>query len=457
MPSHDHDHGHDHGHAHPRSHGEPEPASALPQDAASENLARALRLAFMALSAIMALVLVLFAFSGMTTIQAGQKGIVTIFGRKVAVVEPGLHYTWPFPVGQIEPVDVRKQVLTIDRFWMGETPQDRLKIDLSTRTPSSGGLRPGWDGALLTGDAYLVHLKLECDYEVEDVFAFRSGLEDPRDGIEAAVCRAAIQAAARRTAEGLVLDDEDQRLFAQDVQISANDALHRMQAGVRVSQIRLGGQAGGKPTWPLRVLSDARAAQMAAQQERDARQRAVQEATALLSDAVGPEFRRLVGEPWEEPRGALSPGADPNDYDLIGQYERVRGEANGSPRRAEEILARIDERLLSLSAQGQVTAILSAASTYRDARRGAVIARAGTLQKLLANYDQSPDFFLQRFWMEAKQEMLQSPGVVKWFITPGEGKTLLQINTPPEILKSIQQWYLRSFAPGSSTPGPINQ
>jgi hypothetical protein len=203
------------------------------------------------------------------------------------------------------------------------------------------------------------------------------------------------------------------------------------------------------------VLADAQAAQNAAQQERTARQKAVGDATKFLQDAVGPAYRRLVGEPWAE-GGAASTTTEPaSEYDLIGQYEAARKEPNAPKARSEAILAKIDEILLSLSAQGQVTSILREATTYKDSQRSAIIARANYLEGLLADYSKAPDFFLQRLWTEAREEILQAPTVVKWFLTPGEGKTLLQINTPPDITKEIERARLQAPGAGPArTPPP---
>jgi hypothetical protein len=161
MSDHDHDPSHDahagHGHSHGHSH-EPAPdvgAPLLPQDAAGASLSRALSMSFRMLTVIMFVVLVLFFFTGVTTIRPGQKGIVSVFGREVSVVGPGLHYTWPFPIGKIEVISVAKREVEMWEFWPSLSPEERDRDDLSKSTTPAEGLRPGWDGALLTGDAYL--------------------------------------------------------------------------------------------------------------------------------------------------------------------------------------------------------------------------------------------------------------------------------------------------------------
>lgn len=466
MADHEHDHAHDpgpsHGHLHHgHSHAE-EPQPAVPMDAAASSLARALQMSFRVLTLAMIVVAVLYCFTGVATVNTGEKGIVTIFGGRAEVVGPGLHYTWPFPIGHIDTVSVKDRVLEVRTFWMGETPEDKSKT-LAERTPPQGGLRPGWDGALLTGDAYVVHMKLRCTYAIEDVLAYRMGMADPNgdrrlavdpnEAVEAAVCSAAIRAAAHRTAESLVSQaaqaaGAEQESFAQEVRDAASENLRKMGAGITLRSVQV-----LEPTWPLRVLDDATAAQNAAQREEGARQAAIQGAEQFLGGVAGPNYRKLVGEPWDDGGGALPPGQDPNDYDLIGQYERARHDPAVSEAECERLLARIDAVLLSPSTTGEVAKLLSDAAAYKSAMASAVQARSDTLQRVAAGYDKAPEFFLLQKWTEAREEILQSPTIVKWYLNPGQGKTVVQINTPPEITKEIAAWLLRNPSQGQKPPG----
>ena len=75
--------------------------------------------------------------------------------------------------------------------------------------------------------------------------------------------------------------------------------------------------------------------------------------------------------------------------------------------------------------------------SYRDSLKQAVIARASRVEKLLPAYRQAPSLLLEQEWRSARARMLDSPAVVKWYLSPGSGKTVVQINTPPEIEKEL--------------------
>jgi membrane protease subunit HflK len=447
MAHHDHDHDHEHGHAHGHDHGHDhadEEAVSMPMDAASASLARALRMSFRLLTAILILVVIAFFFTGMTTINPDEMGVVTVFGRQVAVVGPGLHYTWPYPVGSIQKVSTAKKTMMID-FWPWLSPEDEVKEakgDLSLVQAQDKGLRPGIDGALLTGDAYLFHAKIQCTFVVADPAVLLSGMIEPNAAVSVAVTGAAVRAAAQRTAENLTLGKE-QGLFLIQIQKDAQECLKKMGAGVQINQIGL-----VRWSWPLRALPDFQAAQKASQHRSDTVQAAIGEAKKVVGNAAGDfSSSKLVGEPWREAEANQAPPKSGEDYDLIGQYELARGDPNVTEAQREAILARVDEILLSQSTQGEVTSILGAATRFRDAQKSAVAAQASRLEKVLAEYKKAPEFFLQRMWIEAREEILQSPTVVKWFLNPDQGKTVIMVNTPPEINKMIGQEWIKAAPP----------
>ncbi|HUT56735.1 MAG TPA: SPFH domain-containing protein [Phycisphaerae bacterium] len=409
---------------------EPPGAEAASVDTATSSMGNALRMSFRLLTVIMMVVVVLFALTGVTAVRSNEKGIKTIFGRNVGVVGPGLQYTWPFPVGKIEKIAVSEQGLTIRDFWMYEAPGDVGK-DLSERPVVGNDLRAGLDGALLTGDSYLLHARIVCSYVIKDVVAYRQNVVDPDEAITAAVCSAAIHAAATRTADGLMT--AEQGPFVQQTVSRAQEILNRLGAGVRITKLNV-----IKPTWPLRALPDYAAALQAAQRRDSMESDARGEAGKALQGAAGPNYRKLVGVPyatrpeeWRDERAKAVSG----EFDLIGEYERAR--ARKDDRQAEMLLARIDEVLERRTTQGEVTSILSAAGTYRDNLKQAVMARASRVEKLLPAYRQAPSLLLEQEWRSARARILDSPTVVKWYLSPGNGKTVVQINTPPEIEKEL--------------------
>jgi regulator of protease activity HflC (stomatin/prohibitin superfamily) len=186
----------------------PPPAVDREQEAANRSLANALRWSLRLLTAIMIVVGVMFLLSGLRTIEPQQVGVIQVFGRLVGVARQGLTFTWPYPVGEVRVVDINEKSVRIEDFWMHETAKDKA-TPLSERTAMSEGLRPGWDGALFTGDRNLLHVRLKCRYRVQDAARYLRQVQETdvreqtvlRELVRSLADRAAIHAAATRTAD----------------------------------------------------------------------------------------------------------------------------------------------------------------------------------------------------------------------------------------------------------------
>ena len=202
------DHSHFHHHHDPEDQDPRQLEQAM--DPASRHLANALRVSFRLLTVIMIIMMGVYLFTGVKFIEPHQVGIKKFFGRIDGVVDQGLAYTWPYPVGDIDIISIKTQELAIEDFWLHETPRDKTK-PLSERSAPRGGLRPGWDGALLTGDRNLLHVKLNCLYVITDPEAFKRNIPEGQDAVKpqdevirSAICQAAIHAAAQTTADSLM-------------------------------------------------------------------------------------------------------------------------------------------------------------------------------------------------------------------------------------------------------------
>lgn len=402
---HHHDDDHDHG-------------AAEAMDPAQKSMADALRVSFRLLSLFMVVLVLLFLVTGVKRIQIGKVGIKSVFGRITGLAQPGLACTWPFPVGNIEEISIAEQTIAIGDFWMNESPGDQL-VDLDKRSAPQGGLRPGWDGALVTGDTYVLHAEFECAFKVLAPLLYKKNVVDANEVIRAAVCAAAIRAAATRTADGLMSTEKAD--FKSEIQREAQKRLDAFDSGIELTAVRL-----GRVTWPLRALPEYYEAQRASQEAGQLEDIARKDAAKILRDAAGVNYRMLVGEPGQP--------ADPNE-NLIGNYDAAR--RGGDANRAADLLLEIDQTLLSEATGGEASKILSEARAYRTNTIQSVESRVDQFTKLLPEYLKAPQYMLDSLWASTREEILSSPTVVKWMIPPGK-RTVVQLNTPPELNKAIQ-------------------
>jgi len=413
-------------------------------DQASQSLADALRVSFRLLTVIMIFVVVAFFLTGLKLIEPQKVGIKKVFGKVVGTAGQGLAYTWPFPVGQIELVDTSQQSLTVDNFWIHETAKERALPPAQRKAPE-GGLRPAMDGALFTGDRDLLHVKFVCMYAIQGArgaLACLGNIENVEQAIRAAVCKATILQASRRTDDAI--QGTDKEAFTNGVQQEAQRQLDELtKVNGRAYRAILLDKIVLKPdnfTWPLRALPAYEAAQRATNQGEELRSRAVADARRMLSEATGENYKILVGTP-EGLLGAVPrPGEAP--YDLIGQYN-----AQTDPARAAALRARI-ERILESDSTGQAGKMIAEAKAYRTQVIQNAEARAKRFEDLIQEFRQTPQFMLERLWRDVRDEILSSPTIEKHYLTPGSEKMILYLNRDPKTAKKIQREELKKKQDG---------
>jgi regulator of protease activity HflC (stomatin/prohibitin superfamily) len=445
---HDHEHGHDHDHAHDHDGGE------VPQftDPGKQQLAAALRTSFRLLGVIMAVGVVAFLMMGFQSVRTGDVAIRSVFGKVVGTTTEGLAYNWPAPIGKIDNISVGERTVRVEDFWMNETKKDLDKSDLRKREVPPMGLRPGWDGALLTGDRYLLHMRLSCKYtirrqwnprtEIDPVLQFRANVVDPNDTVRSVLCDAAIQAAATRTADGL--QRSEQRAFERDVQRIAQQELDRMSTGLIISAVNR-----TQSTWPLATLAAYDAASKAINQAETLKNKAVGEAVSMLNAAAGLKAcQTLVGDPREViepsaaagPAGQEGPGTQTGEHNLIGQYyQAVRA---GDKAKVQDVLDRIDNELVSADG-GEVSRILGEARSDRTATIQEAKTRAKDFSERLPAYLKNPKDVLDRWWAAAREEILDNPTAEKHYITADDSKTILRIGRDPKIEQAIRDQLMK--------------
>jgi len=506
-----------------------------PTDAAGEHLAAALRTSFRLLGAIMVLGVVAFLGMGFRFVRPGEVAIRSVFGRVVGVTAEGLAYNWPSPIGRIEKIKVGERTLAVEDFWMNETKKDQLQPDLRKRQAPEGGLRPGWDGAALTGDRNLLHMRLKCTYVIsrggyalrfddplvaddpvvrflrrspspgETVAAarerwrreeggpsvkgagalaklppqlvaagpdeplrlaarkmrftcrqhpallYRMNLRDPAETMHSVVCDAGTRAAAVRTADGL--QRTDRAAFERDVRRLAQQRLDELKSGVQIRTVKV-----VDATWPLRTLPDYDAAQRAVNEADKLKSGARGQAARLLNEVAGPEaIRMLVGDPSYlgaalSQRPQAAPGEETN---LVGRYNDAVRRADAPAEKA--LLERIDNVLVSDATTGTARRVLADARAYRTATIEAVKRRVNSFNKLLSAYRNNRQFALRRWWVETREEILNSPTAEKHYVTPGSGKTVIRINRDADVVRKIDEELLKkkkASAGGTGASGP---
>lgn len=438
--------------------------------AANRSLSDALRISFLLLSIGMVAAVPLFLISGFTFVKTGQVGVELRFGRILGegdarIVRPGLSFSWPKPIGEIVTIPTALQNIHIDDFWMGERPEDANK-PLNQRTPTGEGLRAGWDGALLTGDRGLVHVKLSCRYAVgagEDKDAHEpehilnyldhvGNLANAKRVVHAAIVNAAIRTAATMTVE--LFRSTGQEDFAKNVKKLAQERLDAMKAGIHIRMVQR-----GTTTVPLAVIPDFDNVSRARQEQSTMINAARAYANDVRQQAAGGVWRELTGPaelaatplPAAEQRKAFvayvaavkAKDADAvekhrttiRSFGLLKLYADAREQKEEAF--AEQVLAEINHVLESNRAGGMAATIINQAKGYRGSIESNVAAAVRDFESYAEKYEENPELLIQSLWIDTKLEIFARKDVEKVIIPPGQ-RTVIKVSRDPDIARKTK-------------------
>ncbi len=166
-----------------------QPSDMSPGDAVDQGMTAvvgALRYLFVGLRVLILVLLVSFFFGaflgienfgGFFHIEEHEEGMLFRFGRLRPVTVEGetrdvfgsgvLRWRWPYPVDEVERIDTQRPIsLETRHFWPQASAMDPMSA--AAAASMEQGLRPGYDGYLLTGDTNIMHMTWRITYRVVD-------------------------------------------------------------------------------------------------------------------------------------------------------------------------------------------------------------------------------------------------------------------------------------------------
>ena len=387
-----------------------------PLDAAGQSLADALRASFKILKGIMMVLVVLYLFSNARCVQPHEQALVLRLGRLLPGVQnPGLVWAFPYPLDEIVPLPTNKSNDTlIDSHTFHRLPGE-IGQPLNMISRGMGrGLNPTLDGALLTADAGLVHVRWKVTYKITDVTSFVSNFvgdktESAEKLIRVLVETVGIQIASEMTAEEVI------RTRVNDVQIEMrrriNERLRELSAGIEV-KVEMYEQ-----TPPLQIRQAFEWTQRNENFKKQKIDEAKKEATQILTRAAGSVYKELLN--------------------LLDSLEQAESEN----RPTEDLRKRLD-RMLSDRVEGEANQIISEASAYHAIVVGRMQSDVELYRTLLPEYERNPHLLIARLWERTQQFILDNPGVRKLY-KPAGTKLRIEIPLDPEAERIAEELRLQ--------------
>lgn len=420
--SHDHDHDHDHPHDHAHDHGHHHghhhhghshslPIAEEPLDPASQSLADALRSSFRILKLIMVVVVILFLFSGVFTVNNNEKVVLARFGRQLpGTYEPGLHFAFPYPIDSITRVRTGQRSIKIDKFWFNLSEADRTK-DLSEVSYRTGGLDPATDGAIITGDQALMHVLLQVNYSVDDAKQYVANVSDESKLLMTTIQQAVVSSASRVTMETVWKSPSE---LAPEVQKRTQALLDVLKSGIRIDNLQI-----ERSHYPLQVRDEFIAGLNAENQMRNALQTANKEREEKLKGAAGPA--------WEEL------------YHKIERLDQLDGPEDTAQR--EKIRDEIGTILVE-RATGEAGRRIQLARGARTRVVNQAAAAASKFQTMLPAYKAAPELVKANQRQDMIEQVFADQTLSRWYVPASQSKFFL-FNTSPDYFRLLESENIR--------------
>jgi membrane protease subunit HflK len=318
---HDHDHGrggHDHGHDRGHRPVHDRPAPRVP-------VARAVFL-------VAAVVWLLF---GIYFVAADQQAVVLRLGRVAgAPVGPGVHWTWPAPVGKVFKIRARET--------------RRLTVGFAAPDQVLGRDAQPAQAEFLTGDRNLIAIGLVTQYAIKDpvVYLFRFG--DVESMLRATVESSLSAVVMRRGVDSLLTTEKV--AVQQEVHALAQELVDGYGAGISILGVSL--ESVAPPEAVREAFNDVASA-------REDRDRIVREAQSYANEVLpvarGDAERELrQSEAYLESRKQRAAGDAARFRSLVAEYAKVPTETSTRLylETMEEVLPRMDKTVVDSDARG---------------------------------------------------------------------------------------------------------
>ncbi|MHC4696925.1 MAG: SPFH domain-containing protein [Planctomycetota bacterium] len=411
-----------------------------PLDAAGQSLADALRASFSILKGIMLVLVVLYVFSNVKRIESHEQALQLRLGSLLSdyvagvdiprVHEAGLVWSFPYPIDEIVPLPTKKSNDTmIDSNTFQRRRGEEKKALKHIHRSGGRGLHPAFDGALLTADTGLVHLRWKVTYKIDDVASYvreivGDEVEAAEDLIRIFVETAGIQVASELTAEEIIRTRVD--YVQREMLRRVNERLVGINSGVKVTLVEM-----NEPTAPLQVREAFERTQQAENSKQQRIREAEQERTKILSEAAGAAYEKVL--------------------ETLDEIDA----ASGREQRVAQLRAELD-RILEEEVEGKAGQLIKDAGAYHSVVVGRMQSDVELYRTLLPEYERNADLLIGRLFEQTRQGIFESPGATKIY-RPVGSQFRLKIKRDPEEARREEQRRLQEeeFDVSKINRGPL--
>ena len=181
-------------------------------DAGSQALSEALRSSFGIVKFVMVLLLLVFLGSGFFTVGPQERAIVIRLGKPIggekALLEPGLHWSWPYPIDEYLKVPITSiQKVRSTVGWYATTPEAEQAGTDYNPLPVGTPINSLVDGYVLTADRNIVHARATLTYHIEKPIDFVFNFVNASNMVQSALDNALLESASGYKVDDILTRD----------------------------------------------------------------------------------------------------------------------------------------------------------------------------------------------------------------------------------------------------------
>lgn len=407
-------------------------------DPANQSLADALRFTYGLLKISMVVLVAMFAFSGIKTINEGERGIRVFLGRPSALnLTPGFHLGFPYPIGEMIRVGAGSAEVALGTAFMPEAPgisstdpnnaaaNDQALAVAIDRFSTSSSLQPDRAGSNITADLNIAHTQWTVNYRRTDHRQYTQNILPEQ---ETRLVRLAAQRGVVLTLSGLTIDEllkqTGESAAAARVREIAQRTLDELDSGITIDRVTL-----IRKIPPAYLLERFASVQSSAQNAGRLREDSLLSRDRQLNEVAGAAAIPLVNQINEYER-LIELGETAAAAELLGQIDAM---LDGRPAQIGEVI--YPAGLVS----GEVAELLEQTRSAASSRVSQAIADRDLFRAKLIQYESNPSLMIARDWSAAFAEFMAKPFVQTMILPEGATTAELLINEDPAIARELDR------------------
>jgi membrane protease subunit HflK len=181
------------------------------------------RKASLGIGTIAAVVIALWAFSGIYIVHEGSQGVILRFGKYQETLGAGLHWHIPYPVESV-------QIVNVEEIRTSE-------IGYRTSTGGPGSRSLAREALMLTQDENIVDIKLAVQYRIKDAREYLFNVANPDLTLTQAV-ESALREITGKSTMDFILTEGRAEIVARTGAL-AQEILDRYASGVQITSVNM--------------------------------------------------------------------------------------------------------------------------------------------------------------------------------------------------------------------------